>query len=111
MSGRQAFDELTKGFTPERRARVDARKAQLRAAMPLHELRQARAMTQKAVGDALKVKQPAVAKLERRADMYVSNLRAYIEAMGGRLNIVAEFPQGSVVITNFSEAGEDGEAA
>ena len=102
MSGRQAFDELTKDFTPERRARVDARKAALRAAMPLHELRRARAMTQKAVGDALKVKQPAVAKLERRADMYVSNLRAYIEAMGGRLNIVAEFPQGSVVITNFS---------
>ena len=110
MSGRHVFDKLTKDFTPERRARVDARKAELRAAMPLHELRQARAMTQKAVGDALKVKQPAVAKLERRADMYVSNLRAYIEAMGGRLNIVAEFPQGSVVITNFSEAGEGGEA-
>ena len=48
-------------------------------------------MTQKAVGEVLKVNQPAVAKLERRADMYVSNLRAYIEAMGGRLNIVAEF--------------------
>ncbi len=109
MSGRHAFDELTKYFTPERRARVDARKAELYAAMPLHELRQARAMTQKAVGDVLKVKQPAVAKLERRADMYVSNLRSYIEAMGGRLNIVAEFPQGSVVITNFSDAGEDGE--
>ena len=108
MSGRHAFDELTKDFTPERRARVDARKAGLRAAMPLHELRQARAMTQKAVGAVLKVKQPAVAKLERRADMYVSNLRSYIEAMGGRLNIVAEFPQGSVVITNFSDAGEDG---
>ena len=42
--------------------------------------------------------------------MYVSNLRSYIEAMGGRLNIVAEFPQGSVVITNFSDAGEDGGA-
>ena len=110
MSGRHGFDELTKDFTPERRARVDARKAELRAAMPLHELRQARAMTQKAVGDVLKVKQPAVAKLERRADMYVSNLRSYIEAMGGRLNVVAEFPQGSVVITNFSDAGEDGGA-
>ena len=105
MSGRHAFDELTKDFTPERRARVDARKSELRAAMPLHELRQARAMTQKALGEVLKVNQPAVAKLERRADMYVSNLRSYIEAMGGRLNIVAEFPQGSVVITNFSDPG------
>ena len=46
MSGRHLFDELTKDFTPERRARVEARKVGLRAAMPLHELRQARAMTQ-----------------------------------------------------------------
>ncbi len=110
MSGRNAFGDLTKGFTPKRRARVEARKAELRAAMPLHELRQARAMTQKAVGEALKVNQPAVAKLERRTDMYVSNLRAYIEAMGGRLNITAEFPQGRVAITNFSNAGEDEQA-
>ena len=58
-------------------------------------------------GDALHVKQPAVAKLERRAAMYVSNLRAYIEALGGRLSIVAEFPQGSVTITNFSDMGDD----
>ena len=53
MSGRHLFSELTKDFTPERRARVEARKAELRAAMPLHELRQARAMTQKAVGESL----------------------------------------------------------
>ena len=106
MSGRHAFDELTRKFTPERRVRVEAHKSELRAAMPLHELRQARAMTQKAVGEVLKVNQPAVAKLEQRADMYVSNLRAYIEAMGGQLNIIAEFSQGSVVITNFSDAGE-----
>ena len=64
-------------------------------------------MTQKALGEALNVKQPAVAKLERRADMYVSNLRAYIEALGGRLSIVAEFPQGSVTITNFLDMGDD----
>ena len=107
MSGRHAFCDLTKGFTPERRARVEDRKAELRAAMPLHELRQARAMTQKTLGEALHVKQPAVAKLERRADMYVSDLRAYIGALGGRLSIVAEFPQGSVTITNFSDMGDD----
>ena len=107
MSGRHAFRDLTKALAPERRARIDARKAALRGTMPLHELRRARAMTQKAVGEALNVNQPAVAKLERRADMYVSNLRAYIEAMGGRLSIVAEFPQGEVEITNFSDRAED----
>ena len=107
MSGRNNFRDLTKEFTRVRRARVDARKADLRAAMPLYELRHARALTQKAVGEALNVNQPAVAKLERRADMYVSKLRAYIEAMGGELRIVARFPQGDVAITNFSDAGDN----
>jgi hypothetical protein len=51
----------------------------------------------------LKVGQPAVAKLERRADMYVSNLRRYIAALGGSLEITARFPEGVVNITKFSD--------
>ena len=46
--------------------------------------------------------QPAVAKLEQRADMYISSLRSYIESIGGQLRIVASFPAGDVAITNFS---------
>ena len=107
MAGHHPFSKLTEALPPASRARIEARKGELRADMLLHELRQARAMTQKSVGEALNVKQPAVAKLERRTDMYVSNLRSYIEAVGGKLNIEAQFPQGSVVITNFSDAGED----
>ena len=103
MSGHHAFAKLTADFPSERRERIEARKKELRASMALHELRQAQAMTQKALGEVLKVKQPAVARLERRTDMYVSNLRSYIEAMGGSLNIVAQFPQGNVIITNFSD--------
>ena len=110
MSGHRAFTGLTKYFPPERRKRIEDRKKDLRAAMPLHELRQARAMTQKAVGESLNVQQPAVARLERRTDMYVSNIRSYIETMGGSLDIVARFPQGSVSITNFSDTGEDTKA-
>ena len=108
MSGRHDFDEPAWDFAPELPRRLGARKARPRKAMALHELRRARAMTQKALGEALGVNQPAVAKLERRADLYVSSLRAYVAALGGRLSIVAEFPQGSVVITNFSDAGEEG---
>lgn len=108
MTGRNSFHDLTRDFTPERRRRVEAKKAELRAAMPLHELRLARAMPQQAIGQALHVKQPAVAKLERRTDMYVSNLRSYVEALGGRLSIVAEFPQGNVAITNFADDPGDG---
>ena len=105
MSGRHPFRELTKDFAPERRRRVDAVKHELRSEMPLHELRRARALTQTNLAEALHVSQPAVAKLEQRADIYVSSLRSYIEAVGGRLRIVAEFPEGEVAITNLSDVG------
>ena len=106
MSGRHSFDELTRDFTPERRQRIAEMKSVLLAEMPLHELRRARALTQGDMAKMLKVNQPAVSKLEQRADVYVSSLRSYIEAAGGKLKIVAEFPEGEVAITNFSEAGE-----
>ena len=38
-----------------------------------------------------------------RTDMYVSTLRRFVEAMGGELEIVARFPDGSVQITQFHE--------
>ena len=98
MSGHRDFNELLLQFTPERQARVDAKKAKLIGAIPLRELRTALAMTQKELADTLDVNQPAVAKLENRADMHVSSLRSYVEALGGRLSIVAEFPQGDVTI-------------
>src|SRR5262249_669555 len=93
-------------MTPERRARnVEATKRML-ASMALHELRQARQLSQEELARELKVGQPAVAKLERRADMYVSNLRRYIEALGGSLEITARFPEGAVSIPNFGNLDE-----
>ena len=106
MSGRHPFSELTKDFTPERRQRIETMKSELAAEMPLHELRRARALTQRDLARTLKVNQPAVAKLEQRADVYVSSLRSYIEAVGGKLKIIAEFPEGEVHITNFAHLDE-----
>ena len=106
MSGRHPFNELTRDFTPERRQRIETMKGKLLAEMPLHELRRARTLTQRDLAETLKVNQPAVSKIEQRADMYISSLRSYIEAVGGKLKIVAEFPEGEVFITNFSQAGE-----
>jgi transcriptional regulator with XRE-family HTH domain len=103
MSGHRPFAELTRKFSPKRKARVAARVAELKAEMALAELRQAREQTQNDLARSLKVNQPAVAKLEKRADMYVSNLRRYVEALGGKLEITARFPEGSVTIANFSE--------
>ena len=111
MSGRHPLIELTRDFTPERRRRVDEMKRDLLAEMPLHELRRARELTQRELARMLKVNQPAVSKLEQRADVYVSSLRSYIEAVGGKLRIVAEFPEGEVAITNFSQVGEAEDAS
>jgi hypothetical protein len=110
MSGRHSFKALRERLPAERRARVAAKAEALREEMALHELRQARALTQVALGEILNVEQPAIAKMERRTDMYVSNLRRFIEAMGGELRIVAHFPEGDVTITNFSELGETDQA-
>jgi transcriptional regulator with XRE-family HTH domain len=103
MTGHRPFRELTRSFTPERKVRVRAKVRDLKSRMPLAELRQARKRSQKELARALKVGQPAVAKLERRADMYVSNLRRYVTALGGSLEIIARFPEGAVNITNFSD--------
>lgn len=96
------FVELEAKMSPAARSRSDAKFEALIREMPLHELRRARGLSQKALAALLHVEQPAIAKLERRADMYISSLRAHIEAMGGELEIIARFPDGSVKIQNFT---------
>lgn len=109
MANRKPLSALTGGFSAERRAAVEARKTELRAEMSLAELRAARHFTQETLGETLSVGQPAIAKIEKRTDMYVGNLRRFINAMGGELEITAHFADGDVVITNFSDiGGEDG---
>lgn len=98
MTGHRAFTDLTRGFSPERRAKVAAVAAVMREEMTLEELRTARELSQEAVATVLEVGQPAIAKLERRRDMHVSSLRRYIEALGGELELRAKFGDVSVSI-------------
>jgi transcriptional regulator with XRE-family HTH domain len=109
MSGHHPFGALRKHMTPARHARNAEATRRTLAGMALHKLRQARERSQQELSRALKVGRPAVTKLERRADMYVSNLRRYIEALGGSLEITARFPDGAVNITNFSDLGDAGD--
>ena len=103
MSGHRPFKQITEGLSPDRRARVASKAAEMREAMTLEELRKARALSQEEIAAELSVGQPAVAKFEKRADMHVSNLRRYIEALGGTLEITARFPDASVVLNNIGE--------
>ena len=63
MSGSHPFSELTRDFTPERRERIDEMKRELVAEMPLHELRLARAMTQRDIAKTLNVNHPDTTQL------------------------------------------------
>jgi len=97
------FADLRAKMKPDVQARSNTKVLKMLAEMPLHELRQARNLSQKMLADVLHVRPPSIAKLERHTDMYLSTLRSHIEAMGGELEIVARFPDGIVKIAKLTE--------
>ena len=60
--------------------------------MSLQDLRKALKQTQVRVARELGIKQENVSRMEKRTDLLISTLNGYVEAMGGRLRLVAEFP-------------------
>jgi predicted XRE-type DNA-binding protein len=92
-----------KDWSPEGRARSNARQAELEAEMvSLEQLRVGLGISQEELANVLEVQQPAISKLVRRPDMKVSTLRDLIAAMGGELHITATFSDRSVEIGNFT---------
>ncbi len=93
--------EVMAEFTPEQRVRIKKRSAELIAEeKSLRELRKAQKKSQTAIAKKLKVKQAAVSKMESSTDMYLNTIRKYIEAMGGRLDLIAYFPGNKMVRIN-----------
>lgn len=73
--------------------RVEARFQELKGEVEsLGELRRAVGKAQAEIASALKIKQPSVSKIERQADMYLSTLKSYVEAIGGQLDLVVHLP-------------------
>ena len=82
-----------KSLSANRRKKIEARAAELIAEeMSLRDLREALTLTQQRIADTLGIGQDSVSRLEKRSDLLLSTLRSYIEAMGGRLSLIAEFP-------------------
>jgi transcriptional regulator with XRE-family HTH domain len=76
-----------------RRTRIAAEAERLHAQyLTLQKLRKAKAMTQVQLADVLGVQQATVAKYERQSDLLISTLASYVEAMGGKLKLMVEFP-------------------
>jgi len=99
------LERIRKELSPGRRKKVEARAAQLIAEeMTLQELRCARKITQVRLAKELGIGQDGVSKLEKRADLMISTLRKTVEAMGGSLSLVAEFPdRAPVVLSRIAE--------
>jgi DNA-binding XRE family transcriptional regulator len=100
-------DDIIRKLRPAQRKKIEARAAELIAEeMTLRELRRARKLTQVRMAKALGVTQDSVSRLEKRSDLLLSTLRKTVEALGGSLSLVAEFPnRGPVVLSGI--AGDD----
>ena len=93
------LERIRKELSPARRKKVAARAAQLIAEeMTLQELRRARQLTQVRIAKVLGISQDGISKLEKRSDLLLSTLRKTVEAMGGSLSLVAEFPDRDPVV-------------
>jgi transcriptional regulator with XRE-family HTH domain len=96
-------------LSPSQRKKVSARVARLIAEeMTLRELRRARKLTQVRMAKTLGITQDSVSRLEKRSDLLLSTLRKTVEAMGGSLSLVAEFPdRAPVVLSRIGDAAPE----
>lgn len=98
-------EEIMAGLSKARLAKVEARAQELHGQVEgLKALRQLAERSQVEIAEALGVKQPSVHKIERQADLYLSTLRRYVEAAGGKLELRVELPgKGVLHLTGLGE--------
>ena len=89
------LEQVLAKLPAKRRAKVQQRAAELAT---LKDLRHAVERTQEELATALGVGQDTISRLEQRSDMLLSTLKRYVEAMGGKLDLVAKFPNRPPVI-------------
>lgn len=98
------LDDVMAVLPAKRRAKIERRAQELAT---LKDLRQAVERTQEDLAAALGVGQDTISRLEQRSDMLLSTLRRYVEGMGGKLELVAQFPnRPPVVIDRLGRAAE-----
>lgn len=98
VTGHKPWREVRRGddTSPESAALRDA----VSDALALAEIRGRRGLTQVDLARLLQVSQASVSKLERREDLYLSTLRSFVEALGGKLELAAVFPEGRIAIAD-----------
>lgn len=87
------LDDVIAALPEHRRERVEARFEEIKAEVEsLGELRRVAGKAQAEIASTLKIKQPSVSKIEKQADMYLSTLKSYVEAIGGQLELIVRLP-------------------
>jgi DNA-binding XRE family transcriptional regulator len=89
------LDDIMAALPAKRRAQINDRAMELAT---LKDLRKAAEQTQEDLAAALGVGQDTISRLEKRSDMLLSTLRHYVESMGGKLELVAQFPNRPPVV-------------
>jgi DNA-binding XRE family transcriptional regulator len=100
------WKDIRKQLSPEAEERIRQGVKEAAVVMTLHQLREARSLTQVNLARVLEINQGSLSKMEKRTDMYVSSLRNFIQAMGGQLQVRAIFPEGEVQIDQFENVAE-----
>lgn len=89
----RTLDEFIADLPADEQAEIEARYQALKQEVEsLREMRQIAGKAQEDIASALKIKQPSVSKIEKQADMYLSTLRSYVEAIGGKLELTVKLP-------------------
>lgn len=100
----KSFDELAnRAMSAGSRARAARRTRVILVEMLLAEVRKQAGKSQSELARMLGIKQPTLSKLEGQDDMQISTLKRIIEALGGKVEIIARFPKEAVRLGQFQK--------
>lgn len=93
----KSLEQLLEQVKPEVKAAAEAKAAGIIEQMNLSQARKLRGLNQADVAKRLDIAQSNISQIEARPDTLVSTLSAYIEALGGKLELRATFPDGAEI--------------
>jgi transcriptional regulator with XRE-family HTH domain len=102
MRGIISVDDVIAGLPKERQMAIKVRGDELLAnverRMTLGEIRKGRKISQTKMAEALGIGQMQISRLEKRSDPRLSTMQRTVAAMGGRLTMIASFPDQEPVV-------------
>lgn len=110
LKGAKLPNLMETNLPPESQERINEKAKKLIAhELSLQEMRKALAISQTEMAARLELGQGDISKFERREDVYVSSVRKYLEAMGGKLELIVKFPEKRRYrIKNIGELADNG---